>query len=503
VSGSLAGGQPQYGLADIDPKVLLASDGHGCDLARDLIRRRWDRVSRRMPAVAGALLDTPIVLEERDMSDAAAGSVFSYGLGHKRRAACDAVYFGPGSDRDRIGLHERPGLYGPGSDWRLILGPDRRPTAPCSDAQERRIAAWLELQSYWRWFLQECGNPDALRLADLYVKLLAEPIRIWLWLAYGERPSGRAEALRRGRELFPAEDSAIVAALNLQAEFSRSPETPLGELLPASLRLSSLVAARLAEEVAPEGATRVRLAWGGQDELLLTPMHRRWMKRLGEPDLEARLLPLADWRALARPEPPDETLVPVSFEPTSARRLIEAVQVGNLGAYPALQVDGLLVLASQRFPRTALRGLQCAVTDPVSFSLLAGDRVASFPEVRGWSARDWGRRAVAEHRAWLAAWSDDAEEPGKALAMLITAARAALFLDSLDHGTPELPLTAAAVIERLGSIESDAQSVAEEAGASYRDFVLSDVKPAPRTASAFRELVLRLPPYAAGRDRSR
>ena len=500
VSGSLAGREPQYGLADIDPKVLL-SDGHGRDSARDLIRRRWDRIRRRMPAVAGSLLDTPIVLEQRDVIDAATRSVFSFGLDSESHAGSDAVYFG-GSDRDRIGLHERPGLYGPGSDWRPIVGPDTRPAAPPTGAQERRMAAWLELQSYWRWFLQECASPDALRVADLHVKLLAEPIRIWLWLVYGERPSGRAEALERGRELFPAEDAAIVAALELQAELSRSTDGPLEELLPASLRLSSLVAARLGEEVGPEGATRVRLAWGGHDELILAPNLRRWMKRLDEPDLEERLLPLVDWRALARPELPDETLVPVSFEPASPERLAKAVVVGNLGAYPALQADGLLLLASKRFPRTALRAIQCSVTDPVSFGLLAGERVASFPEVRGWSARDWGRRAVAEHRAWLARRPEGREPPGKALAMLITAARAALFLESLDHGTPELPLTVAAVIERLGLIDAHALSVAEEAGASYREFVLADAQPPPATASAFRELVLHLPPYSTALDRS-
>ena len=501
-SGSLGWGEPQYGLSDIDPKVVLAPEreGKGCDRAR--VKRRWERLQRHAPLLAGSLFDTPIILEECDLRDLASTSVFSYGLDvDGKDGGGAAVYFGPGSDPDKIAFHQKPGLYGSGSDWRLLNGPDRRPRETSVDPQARRIASWLELQSYWRWFLQECAEPGTLRMVDLCVKLVAEPIRILIWLTHGDRLSGRTEVLEEGKALIPDEEPAIARALELQRDPTRS-VAPLIELMPSLLRLSSMVGSRLADELAPVPATPVRLVWGAAEELLLTPSARSWLRRLQEPDVERRLLPLADWRALAHPDPPDEAFIPLSLDPTDPDRLAQAVEVGNMGPYPALVADELLVLMSERFPRTAVRGVQCPVTDPVSFALLAGDTIAAFPEVRGWSARDWGRRAVAEHRAWLRSRGEASEEPGTTLAMLLTAARAALFLESIEAHAPELPLTVAAVVKRLGASTAKARSVTEEAAASYRDFVFEQTPPPAGTLNAFRDLVSSIPVYAAKGVRS-
>ena len=75
------------------------------------------------------------------------------------------------------------------------------------------------------------------------------------------------------------------------------------------------------------------------------------------------------------------------------------------------------------------------------------------------------------------------------LARLLTAARAALFADSLETGEPELLLTAAAVAERLG---------ARAALDCYRDCLLEGGDPPAPQVAALRELVLGLPAYRPG-----
>jgi hypothetical protein len=216
---------------------------------------------------------------------------------------------------------------------------------------------------------------------------------------------------------------------------------------------------------------------------------------LPEAEREGRIVPLADWRALASPELPDEALAPLTQGPADPGLLARAAMVGNSGPYPALRADGLLVLASHRYPRSALRAVQCAVTDPVSFALLAGEPIATFPEVRGWSARDWARRAVAEHRVWLQSEGSSGEAPGQTLGRLLTAARAGVFLQSIEAGTPELPLTVAAACEGLG-LTLGAPGLAEEAAGRYREFVVDQATPSADTVRALRKLVLALRAYA-------
>ena len=495
-AGSLGSGQPAYGLSDIDVAVVLGADPHRAGIVRDRVRQRWGLLQRRAPLLAAALLDRPFVVEEDHLQQAQGASVLTYGLAKDPAApgAGGALYLDPAADRDHVGLHQRPGLYGPGMSWRLISGVERRAPQPALDAQASRVAAWLELQSCWRWLLAECVDADPVRAAHTCVKLVAEPLRILLWLTRRERVSGRAEALERGRCLLADEEPVIRAALELQRG-QRPSGAPLAEFLPSLVRLSARVGSHLAEEVAAEGGTAVRLAWGGPGELMIPTRARSRLERLPEAERDGRILPLADWRALACPDLPDEALAPLKQPPADPGLLARAAQVGNSGCYPALRAGDLLVLASHRYPRSALRGVQCPVTDPVSFALLAGQEMAAFPEVRGWSARDCARRAVAEHRVWLESAAGPGEGAGQTLARLLTAVRAGLFLESIEAGAPELPLTVAAAAERLGRT-AGAQSLADEAAGSYREFVLEGAMPAGDTVRALQKLVLGLDAYS-------
>ena len=132
-------------------------------------------------------------------------------------------------------------------------------------------------------------------------------------------------------------------------------------------------------------------------------------------------------------------------------------------------------------------------------ALIEGARVARFPNLAGWSARDSARRATAEHRAWLAAWPE--QDPSRitplhALGMLFTAARGALFLESLETGSPELPLTAAAVARRLEQSGSRAGSVAQEAFESFRAGRQGGPPLPEGLISAFEQVVRDLPGFS-------
>jgi hypothetical protein len=162
---------------------------------------------------------------------------------------------------------------------------------------------------------------------------------------------------------------------------------------------------------------------------------------------------LVDWRALVAPRLPEEMLVLRPGRPDDPRAVAAAAMDARPGIQPALRRGPLLVLPTPDIDGNAiLRGAHCPVSDPVTSALLDGDDVAAFPELRGWSARDVARRAVAEHAAWLRGGDVDPrryarwEAPAtvQASARLLTAARAALFAASLARGEPELGLTASA-----------------------------------------------------------
>jgi hypothetical protein len=146
------------------------------------------------------------------------------------------------------------------------------------------------------------------------------------------------------------------------------------------------------------------------------------------------------------------------------------------------------------------------VTDPVSFALAEGRAVADFPNVRGWSAQDGARRAVAEHAAWLraapapVAGTEPREFAGGVLARLLTAARAALFLESVTGGgRPELPLTLTETARQLAARSEGAAAIAHDGLERYRAFAIHRTPPPPETLAAVRGLVHGLPGYAGDR----
>jgi hypothetical protein len=264
-------------------------------------------------------------------------------------------------------------------------------------------------------------------------KFVAEAARTWLWVAHGMRAEGRADALRRALPLMPADEAMLARALAARGELARPGALELAEVVPWLADFCSRLAAFLSAELEPAGWTDVRLRWSG--------------------DGESGRLPLADWRALVLGEHPDATFVLANASPGDPTAIARAAAAEERGTTVALPAPGILVLPSDdletpRYTRGTLRAIQCDASDPVSLALARGERVARFPDAPGWSARDWARRAVAEHRVRVRRGGGDR-------ATLLAAARAALFLASLEDGAPELRLSAADVDEALAGGELD------------------------------------------------
>ena len=344
----------------------------------------------------------------------------------------------------------------------------------------------------WRAAFPFIADPSEPRTASACVKLIAEPARIWLWLAQGERASGGTDALARALPRIPEDEPALRRALELRKALPRLPPPPLAELLPAAVRLSERVAETIADQIADADRTAVRLA-GDPTELIVAGEAAGGSR----PEAGAKPMALADRRALVAPELPDEAFAPVDGAPGDP-----AVLAGwsgrATGPYPALGAAGLMILPAVPLRRTRLRAVISPASEPAPFAVAAGERVAAFPEVRGWSALDTARRGVSEHRAWLADPSgpnEDRSDGGHQLGRLLSAARAALFLESVEGGEPELCLTVAATGHRLAAPDKATGAVAEEALGCYGEFALTGTQPPPTILTALRRTVLGLRAY--------
>ncbi|MGH2991967.1 MAG: hypothetical protein ACRDL1_00315 [Solirubrobacterales bacterium] len=480
------------GLSDVDLAVVLAPDSTGPGAAGARARARWQRLRRAFPP-ADLLLHYPRIYDDDELREVVGGSAFAYALdGSAEAVPGRALYFGPGATPDAIRTLERPGLYGTTADWRLLSGADRRPPERDRDAQDRRIAAWLELLHWWHWAFPVCIDSSGPRTASLCLKLVTEPSRIWLWLAHGERASGRADVLHRALRRMPEEEDALRRALDLRDSLLDPPDPPLAEFVPVLVRLSARIAALIEAELEHEGATEVQLA--GADPVDLVLAQGRWRPTNMLPGgRDPQVLPLCDWPSLARPRRPDEAFALLPGDPGDPAVLGAAAASQGAGPYPALRADRLMVLPAATRSRSRLRALKCRPIDPVSFALADGKKVASFPNVRGWSAKDTARRAVAEHRAWM---RGGPSADGDTLAMLFTAVRAGLFLETIRGDRPELALTVTETARLLARRSSSARTVAEEALEGYRDFAVHRRQPPPQTVSAMQGLVLEMPAYA-------
>ena len=481
VRGGLGADDFVPALSDIDVALVLAEDPAGRWLARRRAERRWQRLIRALPG-AKLLLDEPRIYEDRDLRELVGASALTSGLGaDEERGSPPVACLSGAASFDDVKALVAPGLYGATMGWRPLAGPDRRPPEPGRDRQAVRIAGWLELVHWWRYAFPACVDRSGPRTAHLCVKLVSESARVWLWLAHGERAAGRADALVRALRKLPEEERALRRALALLRSLPRSPEPPLAETLAALVRLTERVVALVEKEAADQGFSSVRLA--GADGPLLVPGVSSGRDEPGQ-----RLLALADWRALAWPLQPDESLLPLPGDPGDPVAVGAAAASHPVGPYPVLRRDGLLVLPATPLWRNRLRAVQCRITDPVSFALLDGDRVAGFPQMGGWSALDTARRAVAEHGNWL-------QMGAESLGTLFTAARAALFLDSIRAGDPELPLTVTETARRLADESPAARGAVEEGLERYRELVLNGRQPPAGPVSALRGLVSALPAY--------
>jgi hypothetical protein len=388
--GSVAEDDHVFGLSDLDLYAVVT------DRPRIEARlRRFERVAPTLAKFAHAS-----VYDDVELRDSASSTLLT---------SPGAIFDDP---RHHYGLRSRPGAGEPLARWRRIAGPERRPRLPARDRDAQLVAAWLELQCWWRHAVWACHSDDPTLGTSVCLKAVAEPIRTWLWLFDGDVPASRTAALERAADVLPDDAEMAQFALDLRARLAHESRAPFDVVLPWLVGFTARLARRIAAEAGT--ATEVRL--------------------VGDPRS------LVDWRALALGR--FERLELCDGDPGSAADLRRCAALERPGVVPALRSDDVLVepspdMDSRPFPRGTLRSVQCALTDPVTFALLDGRDTATFSTVRGWRAEDWARRARDEARA-------RARKPASREERL-AAARAELFAESLEKGLPTLLLDADAV----------------------------------------------------------
>lgn len=492
--GSVASGEPLYGSADIDLAVVVPAQPGRPGVARQRAHERWRALTKRLPPLETAV---QVKVYEND---------------ELRRAASATTHTEGREDRlsgDEAALRLRPGLGPPTSDWRRIAGTEVRPSLNVAVA-DPHLAAWLELQWWWRLCFSACRNPYRRHIPYLCLKLITQSARVRLWLEQGEIASGHTVVLARARATMPDEEGPLRRAEHLWRELPRSPDPPLAEALGFLLRTTAHVADRLAGEGRASDQTPVRLldAGVGPDRLALAPKARAELRRFEREPGPVHAVPLADWRART-PQPllrngrvdpplPDEALAVLGSDPAEPAELSELARISDSGLRAGARWGPLLVLPSSSYFAWLHRSVQFEYSDPVSFALLAGERRATFPNLRGWSAADCARRALDAHAFWLQRFpSIDPEETGTALGLLFGAARAALFSESLDRGEPELAVTAAGAAGRLAAERTGSATLLEEALGSYRSWRADGAAPDRGTVAELRRLIEDLPAYSS------
>jgi hypothetical protein len=413
--GSIASGSLVPGLSDVD-LVIVVPDGAPDVPSR--VHRRWETVRRRAPLLTH-LVDRPRVHTEAELHRLAGRSPYTFGL--TPTGAADAAAGAlTGTDLlDRNRALERPGAGDPRT-WRPVGGPTRALPTAAPDAQATRIAAWLELVYLWKRAYEALADPTAPHTAALCVKLVSAPAAAHALLTGAAVRSDPDALLRHAALLAPERAEAIERVRGVAARLRTLPAPPLADAVAGLCAVSARVADVLEQALA--GAGRIEVELRGAT---------------AEP-----ALPLCDWQALVRPGATAATFVP-EHAPLDVDRLRCGAQAAREGMLHAV-VDGpLLAFPSTTRSQVALRAVACAPVDPVSTALVAGEPRARFVEVDGWSAGHWARRAVAEHRAALAA------APAPTVAAALAAARAELLRLTLAEGAPLLATTHAATLDLL------------------------------------------------------
>jgi hypothetical protein len=473
LKGSFVTQEAVYGVSDIDLMVVLPGDGSQHGSLQQGARESWKQFCRRISVVRFAIQHCWFY-EEDDLQKSLSAPCLTYGLTPNDEEQIDdrAAFLGASPLHDHMSLQTHPSLYGARIEWRRLDGKDRLPQARPGDPQSRRITVWLDLQYWWRHAFLACADPARDHVPLLCVKLIAEPVRLWFWAERAERIATREAALRRGLSEMPEERELLQLGLDLLKALPHSPRPPLPEVIAGLLRHTERLALHLRTAADSAGFTDVRLT-GGED-LALSPGLLDRTHTLGATGELVRLLPLVDWRARTVPGVPDEDFLLANTKVVTPAMLAAASLAAGEGAIPAIRYNSIMLFPTTNPERGILRAVQCQPTDPVSAALADGRAVARFPELAGWSALHCARRAVAEHRGWLASaggvapphgWigmqSGCSEPTMRTMGLLFTAARAALFLESIADGDPELALTVAGVAERLIARDSSRRDVVE------------------------------------------
>jgi hypothetical protein len=361
------------------------------------------------------------------------------------------------------------------------------------DAQSLRIAAWLELQFWWRQAMWYALVPTDQHSPYMCFKLVVHSARTWLAIEHGMGPPSAQAVIEQALVLLPEEEQGLRHALDLRASLGCRRESMWDEALPVFVRLSGRVAKRLGAAADEAGRVEVRLS--------------------GAPT-EGPLLPLLDWRGLVLPVAPEDYFVLTSGDPANRSTLASCVRASEDGRYRVLRTSDMLVLAAgDPWTRSFLRAAACGATDPVSFALSDGSSIARFPRLAGWSVEDVVRRAVDEHRAWLEQtpadgtlaereWIDGrlagVAAPLRVAAKLFTAARAAMLHESLSEGSPELAISVESLSTLLAVRYPDARGLVEDVAGAY----VGDQIPDQAALRGLRAVLRLLPAFARASEPS-
>ena len=491
LTGSLAGGEPVYGLSDIDLVVVVPDR-----LAHPEVLRRLEVMHTWLPALRRVIAHV-WVYDEPELSAAASASYPSFGLDDGR-----AAFTGEGALPDAMGLLDRPGLSRPADGWRRLRGAGLAP-APVRERPDQRLAAWLEIQYRLRWALPLLVQPEPLN--HQLAAALGGVARVWLWLVHDEVTAGNRSALGQAGWRLQSEREMLWLAGHV-IQTGRCDAATVRELWGCLVRLAAGVAQQIEAELARAPSTEVCLAGAG--------------RLAGLPLLDwcALGLPRVEWPAHGLPTSAEPRFVLAPGDAADAEAVAGALTPEPWTTWSTLRHGPLLVRPTLAvWDRGRLRTAELPSSDPVSFALLNGDSVARFPLVRGWSALDRARRAVAEHRGWLfdsvehgesrpqwvggrpsATWDTPATR-----SLLLSAARAALFLESLEAGEPLLPLDHETTVEAWGRRDPFAADAAQRALRGLRQGTEPWQTPRYEELVALVDSVHRMSPYVAPMEPTR